>query len=204
MITDATIIASIEAKNILKNCFITKRVMCVNETKLPFLYLRATMAEQVYLLLGSNEGDREAYLSQAVNAIQETIAAGKVKTSAIYETAAWGIEEQPSFLNMAVGLETNLQPLDVLQAIRDIEKNLGRQRIIVWGQRTLDIDILLFGSRIIDTDELIIPHPRLQDRRFALGPLSEIAGGLTHPLLGKTIDALLAECTDSLAIVRIG
>lgn len=154
----------------------------------------------VYLLLGSNEGDREQWLQQAV---EQLGAVGNISTqSAIYQTAAWGIEDQPAFLNMALCLQTELHPLELLQKIHHIEQNLGRQRTLKWGQRTLDIDILFYGDAVIDLPELKVPHPYLQERRFALVPLNEIAPDFLHPGLNKTISQLLDECPDKLEVEK--
>lgn len=152
----------------------------------------------VYLLLGSNEGDREQWLQQAVEQLGVT---GNISIqSAIYQTAAWGIEDQPAFLNMALCLQTELPPLELLQKIHHIEQTLGRQRTLKWGQRTLDIDILFYGDALIDLPELKIPHPYLQERRFALVPLKEIAPDFLHPGLNKTVSRLLEECPDKLEV----
>jgi 2-amino-4-hydroxy-6-hydroxymethyldihydropteridine diphosphokinase len=158
------------------------------------------MDEQVYLLLGSNEGDREMFLKEALDELQRRIASGPVNVSGIYETAAWGLEEQPSFLNMAVGMPTHLSPQEILAVIRDIEARLGRQRVVVWGQRTLDVDVLLYGNEIVQTDDLHIPHPRLGERRFALAPLAEIAPKLFHPVTGQTIQQMYEACSDPLPV----
>lgn len=157
---------------------------------------------KVYLSLGSNEGDREQWLQRAIDAIGErcgTIAA----RSSVYETSAWGIEDQPGFLNMVLKVTSSLTPNEVLSEIQQIEMQLGRQRSVKWGQRTLDIDILLYDDEIIDDEDLVIPHPYLHQRRFTLEPLNEIAGGLVHPIWKKTISELLQECTDPLEAKRI-
>lgn len=150
-----------------------------------------------YLLLGSNEGDRVDWLNKAIEQLQETC--GQVtQQSDLYETAAWGIEDQPSFLNMALCISTTLQPTTLLKNINIIEANLGRQRTLKWGQRTLDIDILFYNSEVINLPELIVPHPQLEKRRFALVPLNEIAPDLMHPISHKKIAQLLDECEDTL------
>ena len=121
----------------------------------------------IYLLLGSNEGDRKNWLRQAVDALNAK-AGEVVQLSALYETAAWGLEDQPDFLNQAVQVNTLLDSRQLLEVVQSIEQDLGRQRVVKWGQRTLDIDILFFNREMIDNPELKVPHPHLQERRFAL------------------------------------
>jgi 2-amino-4-hydroxy-6-hydroxymethyldihydropteridine diphosphokinase len=139
-----------------------------------------------FLSLGSNLGDREALLKDA---LQRLVAAGVrvVRKSSIHETEPQDLREQPWFLNMAVEVETELLPLELLAAIRKIENEMGRQRIIPKGPRTIDIDILFYGNLIIATRDLEIPHPRLTQRSFVLDPLSEIAPDLRHPVTGQSI-----------------
>ncbi len=158
------------------------------------------IASRIYLLLGSNLGDRLRLLQAAVHYLTLHLARGQVTCSSVYETAAWGKEDQPAFLNMAVGMDTTLTPELVLAATRQIEQSFGRQRIERWGERTLDIDILFYGQEVINSPQLTIPHPQIQARRFALVPMSEIASDLVHPILRKTILQLLQECTDSLEV----
>jgi 2-amino-4-hydroxy-6-hydroxymethyldihydropteridine diphosphokinase len=157
----------------------------------------------VYLLLGSNEGDRQQWLRDAVREI--TTHCGPVRNiSSLYETAAWGLEDQPDFLNLVMQIETNLTPQTLLERIQAIEHKLGRQRQLKWGQRTLDIDILFYGQEIIQNETLKVPHPYLQDRKFTLMPLQEIAPEWIHPVLKKTITTLLQLCTDKLQVQNIG
>ncbi len=153
----------------------------------------------VYLLLGSNEGNRLNWMQQAIG--QLGIKSGNIlRRSAVYQTAAWGLSDQPDFLNMVVLLETGLQPLALLKNIQEIEQLAGRQREIKWGQRTLDIDILLYEDEIINLPELTIPHGFMQERRFTLAPLAELAPDLIHPTLKKSIKTLLLECPDQLEV----
>jgi len=157
---------------------------------------------RIYLLLGSNEGDRLYYLTAAVQKLRQDLATGPAISSAIYETAAWGKEDQASFLNMALGMDTLQTPNAVLETALQIEKSLGRTRLEHWGQRSLDIDILFYGDQILHTESLTIPHPHLAKRRFALVPIAEIAPEFIHPILGKSMKQLLTECMDPLPVER--
>ena len=152
-----------------------------------------------YLLLGSNLGNRAALLAAARQELATT-AGNIVAASGLYETAAWGREDQPAFLNQALALRTQLRPEALLAACQAAEQHAGRQRLEHWGSRTLDVDILLFGEEIIDTPTLQVPHPRLAERRFALVPLAEIAGALRHPQQSETIETLLRCCPDPLPV----
>lgn len=152
-----------------------------------------------YLLLGSNEGDRKKWLDKAIEQIIEHCGS-VVLQSNIYETAAWGIEDQPIFLNQALSVQTDLSAISLLNTINNIESSLGRQRTEKWGQRTLDIDILFYNDEVIKTSKLTVPHPELQNRMFALVPLQEIAPNFLHPIYNKTINTLLQECPDKLDV----
>ena len=154
---------------------------------------------EAYLSLGSNEGDRILWFRKAIELLEENCGS-IVKRSSIYETSAWGIETQADFLNMVVLLQTNESPTKLLKAILGIETQLGRHRSVKWGPRTLDIDILLYNNDIIESPELIVPHPYLQDRRFTLLPLAEIAPEYIHPKLNMSISELLSICPDKLDV----
>jgi 2-amino-4-hydroxy-6-hydroxymethyldihydropteridine diphosphokinase len=154
---------------------------------------------EVFLLTGGNLGNRLDYLAKAKAQIEKKCG-GVLQQSAVYETAAWGNEAQGAFLNQVVKIETDLVPEKLLQAIFEIEKALGRKREMKYGPRTIDIDILFYGDALIDRKGLKIPHPQIQNRRFVLTPLKEIAPKKLHPSLHKTISQLLAECPDPLAV----
>ncbi|MCK9220060.1 MAG: 2-amino-4-hydroxy-6-hydroxymethyldihydropteridine diphosphokinase [Bacteroidales bacterium] len=154
--------------------------------------------KEVFLLLGSNRGNRQQLLKQARELLAEK--AGTIlKISTIYETTPWGFDDDTLFLNQAVEIDTNLAPDQLLQELLSIEKQLGRIRPSEahYQGRTMDIDILFFGNQRIFTDSLIIPHPRLHERFFALQPLAEIAPDFVHPIMQKDIKTLLKMIINS-------
>lgn len=157
------------------------------------------MMYSVYLITGSNQGDRAAQLTHVLDELRQH--AGKVaQTSKVYETEAWGRAGLPAHLNQAILLETALEPLALLSLLQQIEHRLGRVRQERWGVRSIDIDIIYFEDRIIDLPELKIPHPLLQERNFVLVPLAEMAPDWLHPVLQKTNATLLKESLDQLKV----
>lgn len=151
------------------------------------------------LLLGSNIGNKKSQLKRALKMIEKTV--GRIiGQSSIYKTEAWGNEDQPEFYNMAVLIETTLNPQQLLHEILKVESKMGRVRKKKWEDRIIDIDILFYNDEVLDLPELHIPHPQLTERKFALTPLAELEPDWIHPVTGKNINTLLTECTDKLAV----
>lgn len=146
-----------------------------------------------YLGLGSNVGDREEYIEQAIFLLEKNPNIQVTKHSSNCETEAEGSGEQPPFINAAVEIGTKLSPYKLLEVCQEIETALGREREVEWGPRTIDIDILLYEDEIISDDKLQIPHPLMHERVFVLKPLREIAPQLIHPVLEKSIETLYEE-----------
>ena len=157
---------------------------------------------KAYLLIGGNQGNRKEFLRAARNET-EAACGTVVQQSSLYETAAWGLEDQPTFLNQALAVETALTAEELLKRILQIEEKLGRVREVKYGPRVIDIDILFFNTAILHQQNLVIPHPQLQNRRFVLVPLNEIAPHFLHPVFQKTVAQLLAECPDPLDVQKI-
>ena len=147
----------------------------------------------IFLSLGSNRGDRVDNISRAIILLRQSENIEVIKISGLYETAALYLTEQADFINCAAELETTLPPLGLLAACQTIEKQLGRRKGRRYGPRVIDLDILSYGPRIIDLPELMIPHPRLAERRFVLEPLREISPRWRHPVLKKSAARLLKE-----------
>ncbi len=156
----------------------------------------------VFLLLGSNLGDRNSFLQQAIGHIESEIAP-VIKASAVYETQSWGKTDSPDYLNQVIVLQTELSAQVVLQKVLAIEKVIGRIREEKWGQRIIDIDVLFYNSDIINQPGLHVPHPELHTRRFTLEPLAEIAPSFIHPVLNKSILQLKNELKDDLVVKKL-
>lgn len=156
----------------------------------------------IYLLLGSNLGNSRKILKRAIIEIENDIG-DIVTSSSVYKTKAWGVENQPDFLNQVVEIKSSLSPQIILKKANSIEEKLGRVRNIKWHSRVIDIDILYYGELIIDTNNLVIPHPENQNRNFVLVPICEIAPELIHPVLMLTQKEMLKNCTDILCVKKI-
>jgi 2-amino-4-hydroxy-6-hydroxymethyldihydropteridine diphosphokinase len=155
----------------------------------------------VYLLLGSNLGDKAKNLDLAIEQIKHH---GQViLKSSLYSSKAWGKTNQPDFINQAIEVQTTQSPEELLKELLSIETLLGRQRIEKWGERLIDIDILFYGDRTVSDPHLHIPHPEIQNRRFALMPMVELAPGFRHPILKKTMKELLEDCLDPLPVDKM-
>lgn len=160
------------------------------------------MSIRIFLLLGTNLGDRRKNLRLALAELEHERVC-LVRESSLYETAAWGNTNQPPFLNQALEVSSSLKPEPFLQLVLSIEKNLGRVRTVKWGERIIDIDILYYSDTILNSKDLTIPHAGIPARRFVLEPLSEIAPDFVHPVLQKTNLELLQICTDQLVVSKI-
>ena len=156
---------------------------------------------KMYLLLGSNIGDSQLQLSVAIKNIEQKIGT-LIRQSKLYSTAAWGDTRQPDFLNQVILVETALTPLNTMQTILAIEKEMGRVRTLKNAPRIIDIDILFFNKLVMDEPMLTLPHPEIQNRRFVLIPLNELAPNFNHPVLGLSIHDLLKICPDRLTVKK--
>jgi 2-amino-4-hydroxy-6-hydroxymethyldihydropteridine diphosphokinase len=162
----------------------------------------AVTMNQVFLCIGGNLGNREENLAEALMFIDFNFG-DVVRTSAIYESPAWGMTNAPAFLNQVVEIKTKLDALALLQEIDELEEFFGRERKSgVYLNREMDVDILLFNQETIDLPKLQVPHPRMHERRFVLVPLAELVPDYSHPTLNQTIAQLLEKCEDKSAITK--
>lgn len=156
----------------------------------------------IYLLTGSNIGNSQEHLQTAMAKI--AVAVGVVsQQSGVYKTEPWGNKNQQDFLNQVLEIETELNPEEVLRTILAIETEMGRNRLRKWEPRIIDIDLLFYGNTIIRTQNLIVPHPLLHERRFTLLPLAEIAPDWVHPVFHQTVSELLESCTDTSLVEKM-
>lgn len=162
----------------------------VKKTAKPAKRAKQTEFKTVYISLGSNVGDREEYIEQAITLLRETPGIKVIRRSSNFETQPQGRKNQPLFINAAVEISTNYSPQDLMLLLQGFEDTLGRDRSIEWGPRTIDMDILLYANELISEDSLTVPHPLMHERLFVLEPLKEIAPNVVHPILERTIKEL--------------
>lgn len=143
----------------------------------------------VYIAIGSNLGNRQENCLRALQLLKQS-KVNPASRSSMHETPPEGITEQPHFINMAVGVQTDLPPRQLLEVLKAIEKTMGREEAVRFGPRVIDLDILLYGDVVLDEPGLVVPHPRMHERAFVLGPLTEIAPDVMHPVLKKKVREL--------------
>jgi 2-amino-4-hydroxy-6-hydroxymethyldihydropteridine diphosphokinase len=157
----------------------------------------------VYLILGGNQGNRNEIISEAIDLVTSQIGI-QTDSSSRYESESWGFKSEP-FINQIIVLNTDLNPEEILEKIHSIEDQLGRTRKTnQYEARTIDIDLLYMDSRVINSTNLVVPHPRIASRRFVLLPLAEIAPELLDPVTGKTVAEMLDLCSDTSCVRRLG
>lgn len=155
------------------------------------------MTENIFVSIGSNLGNREGYLNDAIHFLELVDGVRVVRVSSIYETEPLYFAQQPRFLNMVAELSTTLSPHELLSVTQEIEMRLNRVRVIPKGPRTIDIDLIFYGEEIIDSDLLQVPHPNFRERKFVLEPLNEIEPDFICPGGDMSVNRLLKDCQDS-------
>ncbi|WP_039052867.1 2-amino-4-hydroxy-6-hydroxymethyldihydropteridine diphosphokinase [Sphingobacterium sp. T2] len=156
----------------------------------------------VYILLGANLGNPLQQIGSALRLLQERLGA-LVAVSSLYQSEAWGVEEQPIFYNQVVSFSTPLSAQECLAICQSIENELGRIRHERWGARVIDVDILYYNEEIIEKSDLVVPHPYIAQRRFTLIPLCEIAPDYVHPVFKVSNKDLLLSCEDQLGVIKL-
>jgi len=160
------------------------------------------MDNPIFILLGSNLGDRQKNLDQARQEISRSVG-DIITTSATYKTAAWGNKQQPDFFNQVIEIRSSHDPNKLISDTQLIEEKMGRIRKEKWGPRIIDIDILFYGDIVISNEKITIPHPEIPNRRFTLLPLSEVAPDFIHPVLKRSVFQLLKACADDLLVEKL-
>lgn len=158
----------------------------------------------ILLSLGANKGNREDVLARAIELLTERKAIFNAVVSSVYETEPVGYIEQPSFLNVVVAADTLLLPAKLLAVCKETEVALGREERPRWHEREIDIDIVLYYNKVIVQDDLLVPHPRMHERRFVLIPAAEVAPLCVHPLLHKSVEHMLRDCKDAARVENVG
>lgn len=158
--------------------------------------------KEVYLGLGSNKGERISFINKAISEIELLPRTEVFISAAIYETEPWGNIEQDDYLNTAIGIKTELNAEDLLKELKRIEKLIGRIENRKWSEREIDIDLLFYGDEIIEKENMKVPHGQIENRRFVLVPMKEIAPELIHPVLKKSISQLLNCTSDKLNVFK--
>lgn len=156
------------------------------------------MSGGIYLLLGTNLGDKNLNLSAAVSSI--SMFCRILRKSRVYRTKAWGNTNQPDFYNQVIEIDSSINPEGLLEKLQAVEALMGRERKEKWGARVIDIDILFYRNEIVNLPDLQIPHGEIKNRRFTLVPLCELAPHLEHPIIRKPLIDILAECPDHLSV----
>lgn len=155
-----------------------------------------------YISIGSNLGNRLKYIREAIRRIEQSKEIKISKVSSVYETQPAEYRDQPWFLNMVLGLEASLEPLNLLELLLEIEGQMGRRRTRRYGPRNIDLDLLLYDDLVLNSDKLTLPHPRMHERGFVLVPLAEISPQVVHPLLKKNVEKLLEDLTTDSAFEK--